>query len=982
MKRITTLFVAIMVLLGSYAQTILPKDLKIDKSYIEAYFKSQAITETDGYTPTNYRGTGIDNAVEFNDWSAHIPFLFPALRPNGWVLLSANPDANRSTDSYVGQYAMHVETGDIEVLEGLSPGVGMVGWIDLLAGGVIRIGEPYTERPSNYSFAIKGNLLGNDTALVLFQSFNAGELVGFGGGLLSPDDVNVNYQVYVIPIEYENELIPDSAAFVVASGGSGLFEGVDIGTVTTGSYVIVDNMVLGFTNPIDFRIEDGEGDVISDALITIFDQGTTDVVDYVYSDELGEALFNLEDGDYDYLVTKEGYIDGTGTFTAETQDETIVVVLDLHDGPQILERTPEVNETMVVIDAEVSVTFTDDVFEVDFDGITILDEEDVAVENIVVSIDGTVLTIAHDDFDYNVTYTVVIPMGTIEDGDSNPLAFNISWNFTTINPIGIIHVVDDIEVFFNTPEVDAIAALAATTTIEDIPGEIYTVDLAWTIEDYDAITPGVYNATGTFELPEGVHQTDPATILEVYATVTVLDAPLIDEIDVNEEVEDIDVPYATAEAAAIALLVSEISISDTDGGEHVVVLDWTIDAYDGDEPGEYNATGTFTLPFGVDQTDPATALVVHAVVTVMDPALIAEIDVNEDVEDIEVAYMTAEATAIAALVAQITIEDSYGVQYNVNLDWDIDSYDGATPGNYDATGTFELPAGVYQTDPATNLEVSAIVTVMDPALITEIDVNDDVEDIEVVYMTAEADAITALVAQITIEDSYGVQYNVNLDWNIESYDGATAGVYNATGTFELPTGVYQTDPETDLEVNATVTVLDPITISEIDVDNEVDDVTVDFGTVEADAIAELVAQIKIKDSEDNEHTVNLNWTIAAYNGNEAGVYVATGTFELPAGVYQTDPETDLEVTANVTVLESSVENINTSLISIYPNPTSGLIKITNAVGSKITIMNTSGQTIERITNSASEISIDLSDYANGIYFLIIDNLSYRINLIK
>jgi hypothetical protein len=989
MKKITSLIIAIIVFSMSYSQTILPKDLKINKSYVESYFKAQTVSENALATPI-LRGTGVDNAVLFNEWSEMLPMIMPDLVPNGWLMQTGNVEAQQSTDAFVGDYAMYLESGDI-VIDGegnteLMGGMGLIGavsvnWVTFSVD--VTQGEAYTERPSNMTFAIKGNLLEQDSAVVGILLTKNTEIVGGTIVALGQADISTDeFTQFSFEVEYENTETPDTIVILSSSAGVGLFEGMNMGTITYGSYVIVDNIVLGFTNPVDFRIEDGEGIEISDALITVFDQGTTDIVDEVYSDELGAALLNLEDGDYDFIVTKEGYIDGTGTFTAETQDETIVVVLDLHDGPQILERTPEINETMVALDAEVSVTFTEDVFEIDFDGITILDEEDVAVENIVVSIDGAVLTIAHDDFDYNVTYTVVIPMGTIEDGDSNPLAFDISWNFTTINPIGIIHGVDDIEVYFNTTEVDVIAALPATTTIEDIPGEIYTVDLAWTIDAYDQITPGDYNATGTFELPEGVHQTDPETTLEVYAIVTVMEAPIIVDIDVNEEVEDIEVAYETTEAEAIDLLVAEITISDSDGFEHVVILDWAIDAYDGETPGAYNAIGTFTLPFGVDQTDPLTDLEVYAVVTVMDPALITLIDVNEDVEDVEVPYMTAEATAIDALVSQITIEDSYGVPYNVSLNWTIDAYDEETPGAYNATGTFELPAGVYQTDPETTLEVYAVVTVMDPALIDVIDVNEDVIDIEVEYMTTEAAAIEALVAQITIEDSYGVQYNVDLDWTIDNYDGESAGVYNATGTFELPAGVYQTDPETALEVSATVTVIDPITIAEIDVDNEVEDVTVDFGTIEADAIDQLVAQIKIKDSEDNEHIVSLTWTIAAYNGNQAGVYVATGTFELPAGVYQTNPATDLEVTANVTVLESSVEGINVGNISVFPNPSTGIVNISNVKGSDIEVINLSGQLIQSILNTDNELTIDLTKQSNGTYFIRIDGVSYKINLTK
>lgn len=82
--------------------------------------------------------------------------------------------------------------------------------------------------------------------------------------------------------------------------------------------------------------------------------------------------------------------------------------------------------------------------------------------------------------------------------------------------------VDDIEVPFGTSQQDAIAALAATTTITDSNEGSHTVQLSWTLQSYDGNTAGDYAATGVFTLPEGVVQSDPETPLEVSATVTVL----------------------------------------------------------------------------------------------------------------------------------------------------------------------------------------------------------------------------------------------------------------------------------------------------------------------------------------------------------------------------------------------------------------------------------------------------------------------------
>lgn len=112
---------------------------------------------------------------------------------------------------------------------------------------------------------------------------------------------------------------------------------------------------------------------------------------------------------------------------------------------------------------------------------------------------------------------------------------------------------------------------------------------------------------------------------------------------------------------------------------------------------------------------------------------------------------------------------------------------------------------------------------------------------------------------------------------------------------------------------------DLVTIQEIDFNNEVQNVEVPYGTTEENAKLELVQSIKIKDSDEEEHDVGLTWTIDNYNSQQAGQYEATGTFELPEGVFQTEPLTELKVTANVIVLDDVEEKFNLIIKSIPEN---------------------------------------------------------------
>ncbi len=91
------------------------------------------------------------------------------------------------------------------------------------------------------------------------------------------------------------------------------------------------------------------------------------------------------------------------------------------------------------------------------------------------------------------------------------------------NTIVAIHDVEDISVPIGTSEADALELLQENTTIDDAEGNTWSVELDWSVENYDAHVAADYTATGTFELPEEVEQTSPPTPLEVKATITIMD---------------------------------------------------------------------------------------------------------------------------------------------------------------------------------------------------------------------------------------------------------------------------------------------------------------------------------------------------------------------------------------------------------------------------------------------------------------------------
>lgn len=64
-----------------------------------------------------------------------------------------------------------------------------------------------------------------------------------------------------------------------------------------------------------------------------------------------------------------------------------------------------------------------------------------------------------------------------------------------------------------------------------------------------------------------------------------------------------------------------------------------------------------------------------------------------------------------------------------------------------------------------------------------------VDDITVEFGTTLVEAIGLLQSTTTIKDSEGKTHRVELEWNIQNYNGNLEGRYNAVGRFELPEGI-------------------------------------------------------------------------------------------------------------------------------------------------------------------------------------------------
>ena len=169
----------------------------------------------------------------------------------------------------------------------------------------------------------------------------------------------------------------------------------------------------------------------------------------------------------------------------------------------------------------------------------------------------------------------------------------------------------------------------------------------------------------------------------------------------------------------------------------------------------------------------------------------------------------------------------------------------------------------------------------------------------------------------------------------------------------------------------------------------VEDIEVSFGTSEQDAIAALAQTTTIVDSNEAEHTVSLNWTIEGYDGNTSGDYAAAGIFELPEGVVQSDPETPLEVSATVTVLQddTSIGSHELSKLKIFPNPAreTFFVKGFSPEPLVLEVFSIQGNLLKSlVARGGFDLEISLDSHPSGIYLLraTSPNDSHTFRLIK
>lgn len=275
-----------------------------------------------------------------------------------------------------------------------------------------------------------------------------------------------------------------------------------------------------------------------------------------------------------------------------------------------------------------------------------------------------------------------------------------------------------------------------------------------------------------------------------------------------------------------------------------------------------------------------------------------------------------------------------------------------------------------------------------PSTIQDIDIYDEVADIEVCYGTSEEDLISMLPNEISISDDQGIVHIVSLLWEIDSYDEFTADDYFATGIFELPPFVEQTEPETELIVTSVITVNhEPeisLTIDGIDILNQ---------EVFHVCYNQDIVEFSFASAIQGNYPFIISWTV---NGSlEHPLAGEDVVVEEPGQVLFNDfiPDVDqfifqlvhlsdadgcdAELTEYSFVINGDIcEDIaeNSGQINIYPNPVKDKVFIENtgAPLTKVSLICISGKTLLERYIITNYTEIDTHSLSSGLYMLKIE----------
>ncbi len=125
------------------------------------------------------------------------------------------------------------------------------------------------------------------------------------------------------------------------------------------------------------------------------------------------------------------------------------------------------------------------------------------------------------------------------------------------------------------------------------------------------------------------------------------------------------------------------------------------------------------------------------------------------------------------------------------------------------------------------------------------------------------------------------------------------------------------------------------------------------------------------------------FTNSSYTTSTNNISIAeAGTYYIGFYAYSTNGFylyfDNLSVVRNTTSIDENIA----SAIAVYPNPTNSMVTIANAEGQNITVVNSLGQVVASIENADANQTIDVTNFANGTYFVKVNAEVVKLNVVK
>lgn len=135
----------------------------------------------------------------------------------------------------------------------------------------------------------------------------------------------------------------------------------------------------------------------------------------------------------------------------------------------------------------------------------------------------------------------------------------------------------------------------------------------------------------------------------------------------------------------------------------------------------------------------------------------------------------------------------------------------------------------------------------------------------------------------------------------------------------------------------------------------------------------------------NKTTGQVIWRGPGFNGSFTGAaigedpdevdfIVAPGTSNTVAGVGTYD-NFMVRASASDTLLGTNTVSVESSKLSVYPNPAKDYVNITNSgstIVEKVTIVDVNGRVVKTVTSNSNDVRINISDLNTGVYFMNIN----------